>query len=274
MIYPTPTPPSWVIEQTELFFQVGGLLDQFSETNSLPYEHRPQQQQMARAIAESLTFKTPIAVEAGTGVGKSYAYLVPYLLYATRENERCVISTYTINLQEQLFHKDLPLLQKILGLETKTMLVKGRANYLCLLRLQRARKGGDDLFAHEKTAQLDRIYDAAQAGRVGEGTLQELEEQPDHDVWSAICAEQGNCTGKKCPFYKPCYYMHARERMKEASVLVVNHALFSPNWLCAAKGLPCCQIMRVWYLMKHINLNRSLPLTWVYASRCHKLNSG
>ena len=140
MIYPTPTPPSWVIEQTESFFQVGGLLDQFSQTNSLPYEHRPQQQQMARAIAESLTFKTPIAVEAGTGVGKSYAYLVPYLLHATRENERCVISTYTINLQEQLFHKDLPLLQKILGLETKTMLVKGRANYLCLLRLQRARK--------------------------------------------------------------------------------------------------------------------------------------
>ena len=236
MIYPTPTPPSWVIEQTELFFQAGGLLDQFSQTNSLPYEHRPQQQQMARAIAESLTLKTPIAVEAGTGVGKSYAYLVPYLLYATRENERCVISTYTINLQEQLFHKDLPLLQKILGLETKTMLVKGRANYLCLLRLQRARKGGDDLFAHEKTAQLDRIYDAAQAGRVGEGTLQELEDQPDHDVWSAICAEQGNCTGKKCPFYKPCYYMHARERMKEASVLVVNHALFFSELALRSEG--------------------------------------
>ena len=226
MIYPASTPFSSVIEQTDAFFQTQGLLETFSQTHQLPYEARPQQQKMARAVAESLSYPSPLAVEAGTGVGKSYAYLVPYLLSAHIEKERCVISTYTINLQEQLFYKDLPLLQKMMGLKVKTMLVKGRANYLCLLRLQRARQGGDDLFAQEKIGQLDRIYAAAQADKIGEGTLQELEEQPDHEVWNAVCAEQGNCTGKKCPFYKPCYYMHARERMQEASVLVVNHALF------------------------------------------------
>src|ERR1700712_5104324 len=102
------------------------------------FEYRPEQQAMAVAVARALSTERHLVVEAGTGVGKSLAYLVPAILWALQKKRKAVISTYTINLQEQLFYKDIPILQKVLPVEFEAMLWKGRQNYLCPMRLQRA----------------------------------------------------------------------------------------------------------------------------------------
>ena len=109
---PQPTPPT--VETTDRFFESSGLLETYCENEKLSFDFRPQQQKMARAVAETADAPHHLAVEAGTGVGKSYAYLVPALLTALERDIRCVISTYTITLQEQLFHKDIPSVQTIL----------------------------------------------------------------------------------------------------------------------------------------------------------------
>ncbi len=231
---PMPTPQA--AKTTDLFFEPGGLLEQYCTEEEIDFELRPQQQKMARAVADAAGFGHHLAVEAGTGVGKSFAYLVPQILTALEHQTRCVIATYTITLQEQLMHKDIPFVQKVLGRTFKTVMVKGRSNYLCLLRLQRARRNGRDLFDHSKGQQLDHIHSLAKSRQLGDGSLQELEEQPDHDVWGAVCAEHGNCTGKRCPFYKDCYYINARQDMMDAQVLVVNHSLFFSELALRAEG--------------------------------------
>ena len=115
-----------------------------------------------------------LAVEAGTGVGKSFAYLVPQILTALEHETRCVIATYTITLQEQLMQKDIPFIRDVLDLDFKAVMVKGRSNYLCLRRLGRARSTGGDLFDATREQQLDKIYTLAQARRLGDGSYQEL----------------------------------------------------------------------------------------------------
>jgi ATP-dependent DNA helicase DinG len=231
---PVPTPQA--AEITDRFFEPGGLLEQHCTEDGIDFELRPQQQKMARAIADAAGCGHHLAVEAGTGVGKSFAYLVPQILTALEHDTRCVIATYTITLQEQLMHKDLPFVRKALGRDFKAVMVKGRSNYLCLLRLQRARRSGSDLFDSSKESQLDTIYALANNRQLGDGSFQELEEQPDHQVWGAICAEHGNCTGKRCPFYKECYFMNARQQMMDAQVLVVNHSLFFAELALRAEG--------------------------------------
>lgn len=231
---PMPTPQAATI--TDQFFEPGGLLEQHCIEDGIDFELRPQQQTMARAVADAAGFSHHLAVEAGTGVGKSFAYLVPQILTALEHDTRCVIATYTITLQEQLMHKDIPFVRKALGRDFKAVMVKGRSNYLCLLRLQRARRSSGDLFDDTKGRQLDDIYSLAQNKQLGDGSFQELEEQPDHDVWGAICAEHGNCTGKRCPFYKECYFMNARQEMMDAQVLVVNHSLFFAELALRAEG--------------------------------------
>ncbi len=209
---------------TERFFALGGGLEQAHDGGEFPFEIRPQQQQMARAVAEACANSCHLAVEAGTGVGKSFAYLVPLILNALAQNTRAVVTTYTITLQEQLMEKDIPFLQNALGVEFKARLVKGRSNYLCLRRLARARQMGGDLFDSSKEIELKRIR--AWADTAVEGSRQELEPQPSADVWSAVCVEHGNCLGKKCPDYDRCFVMKAREGLHEANLLVVNHHLF------------------------------------------------
>jgi len=236
MISLDPTPIPQAAETTDHFFEPGGLLEQHCTAEGIDFEIRPQQQKMARAIADAASFNHHLAVEAGTGVGKSFAYLVPQILTALEHETRCVIATYTITLQEQLIHKDLPFVSKALGRDFKAVMVKGRSNYLCLLRLQRARRNGGDLFDHTKEQQLDAIYALANNRQLGDGSVQELEEQPDHDVWGAICAEHGNCPGKRCSFYKDCYFMNARQNMMDAQVLVVNHSLFFAELALRAEG--------------------------------------
>jgi ATP-dependent DNA helicase DinG len=231
---PIPTPPA--AATTDHFFEPGGLLEQYCKRKQIGFELRQPQQKMARAVADACTMEHHLAVEAGTGTGKSFAYLVPQILSAMEKETRCVISTYTITLQEQLMNKDIPFIREVLGIDFKAVMVKGRSNYLCLRRLQRARMMGGDLLDTDRERQLERINALVVNKEMGDGSLQELPEQPDYQVWGAVCAEYGNCTGKRCPAYRQCFFMNARQKMQEAQVLIVNHSLFFAELALRAEG--------------------------------------
>lgn len=189
------------------------------------YEPRPQQIAMATAVETALGAGKHLIVEAGTGVGKSFAYLLPAIDYAVSNHKRIVISTHTISLQEQLIHKDIPLLQSVYPDEFTAVLVKGRSNYLCRRRLNQAAAKSMSLFSHDgQTESLRQILDWDQ--RTTDGSLSDLHIAPDAGVWDKVCAERGNCLGKKCPHYKECFWQAARRRMQSGKILIVNHALF------------------------------------------------
>src|SRR2546426_10456928 len=140
--------PLDLVQQVEQIFSPTGILSKAKN-----FEFRPQQQQMAVAVARTLEKREHLAVEAGTGVGKSLAYLVPAILYAVANKKKAVISTHTINLQEQLTEKDLPILARILPVKFEFMMLKGRANYLCTRRLQKARQQSGNLFTSSESAE-------------------------------------------------------------------------------------------------------------------------
>lgn len=189
------------------------------------YEHRPQQLEMASAVADAFAQGHHLLVEAGTGVGKSFAYLIPAIEYAVRHKKRVVISTHTISLQEQLIEKDIPLIQSVYPDEFTAVLVKGRGNYLCQRRLEQARGRQNFLFDEER--QLDSLWTIEDwATHTTDGSLADLPSIPDRDVWDKVAAEQGNCMGKKCKFYDRCFWQAAKRRMQSGNLLVVNHALF------------------------------------------------
>ena len=189
------------------------------------YEVRPAQVAMARVVAESLGEKRHLLVEAGTGTGKTFAYLVP-LIEATGEGVKAIVSTHTINLQEQLVRKDIPFLRSVLGREFIALVVKGRRNYVCLRRLFRATERQGSFFGEVKRAveQLSRLGEWAR--RTDDGSLSDLEWQPDSAIWSEVCVEADNCLGRRCPHYGRCPFQAARRRMSNADILIVNHALF------------------------------------------------
>ncbi len=198
------------------------------------YEARPQQVEMARAVAEALEGDRPLIVEAGTGVGKSLAYLVPLILHARRTGTRALVSTHTISLQEQLVGKDLPLLEDRLGTPFRATLVKGRMNYLCLRRLARARIMQRELFGEGIGEELERIR--AWADATEDGSVQELRRQPPAEAWSAVCAEHGNCMGPKCPERRRCFLQRARAQMHDADLLVANHHLLFSDLALRREG--------------------------------------
>lgn len=197
------------------------------------YEHRVQQIQMADAVAAALAEGKHLIAEAGTGVGKSFAYLVPAILAATAERDpedkkgvrRVVISTHTISLQEQLMTKDLPLLAAVIPNEFTAVLVKGRRNYLSRRRMGMALSRMDSLFSFdEDLKQLRTIRDWAKT--TTDGSLSDLPFKPASSVWDEAASDSGNCLGRSCPEYKDCFYFQARRRVYSAHILVVNHALF------------------------------------------------
>ena len=209
--------------RTEAVFQPGGPLDRGCSADGVAYERRPQQEAMAVAIAKALTAPHHLAIEAGTGVGKSFAYLAPLILFATQNESRVAVSTYTISLQEQLLRKDIPFLRKRLGVPFEAVLVKGRSNYLCRRRLARAQRMEHDLFAVTESSWLDRLY--AWVEQTEDGSLQDLHDPPPAGVWDAVCAEEGNCLGVRCPMSAGCFFMKARRQMHQARLLIVNHHL-------------------------------------------------
>ncbi|MCC5848324.1 MAG: DEAD/DEAH box helicase [Verrucomicrobia bacterium] len=202
----------------------GGMMSEVFAGEGKAYEQRPQQLEMAEAIAACVHEGKHLVVEAGTGVGKSFAYLVPTLLAALETKQKVVVSTYTISLQEQLLHHDVPRLSQCLGREIKAVLVKGRSNYLCRKRLALARRMGGDLFHAQHRMWLDRL-DAMVDGE-WDGSLQSLKEPPPPDVWAQVCAEEGTCVYPAQREHKHCPLTKARAEMQEADILIVNHAMF------------------------------------------------
>ena len=189
------------------------------------YELRPQQLEMAHAVDEAFRDRQHLLAEAGTGVGKSFAYLVPAILRVAEGDQRVVISTYTIALQEQLIGKDLPFLAKVLPIEFAAAVGKGRSNYLCIRRLALAIRGRDRLFADPR--RLDELQVVADwAMQTETGSRQEIDFPLSQIVWRHVCSQIDLCGGAKCEHYPRCYMQAARQRMQEADVVIVNHALF------------------------------------------------
>ena len=199
------------------------------------YEVRPEQQAMCEAVAEALERREHLLVEAGTGVGKTYAYLIPMILWAVREGERVVLSTFTKTLQDQLITKDLPLLRKALGNEFRFEAAFGSRNYVCLRRMNRAPEVS--LFeSSEDVAQLRAVRDWA--GRTETGLRMDLDFEPNSRVWSLVNRDPDLCMGRDSPFYEPCLYQQARRRQANAHILVVNHHLFFANVAADGNLLP------------------------------------
>lgn len=200
------------------------------------YEHRPQQLQMAEAVERALAEGRHLLVEAGTGVGKSFAYLLPVIDWAVKHKKRVVVSTHTISLQEQLIDKDIPLIQAVYPGEFSAVLVKGRSNYLCQRRLEQAYLRQGMLFDRQEELRSLQIVQQW-AAQTRDGSRADLPAAVEASVWDRVCAEHGNCLGKKCKFYEPCFWQAAKRRMNSGNVLVVNHALFFSDLALRAAGV-------------------------------------
>lgn len=205
-------------EEVRDFFAPDGALSSLKH-----FEYRPEQQQMAVGVAESLGNAEPLLVEAGTGVGKSLAYLLPAALLARRDKRKAVITTHTINLQEQLVQKDIPLLQGVLDEEIKAVLLKGRRNYICPARLRRALAAGDDLFTSSDRDDLLALEEWSR--KTSDGSLSDMDFEVPGRVWAQVCSEAHICTLKSCGS-GGCFYQEVRKTVAEADLVVMNHTLF------------------------------------------------
>ncbi len=188
------------------------------------YEERTEQLEMAAAVEAALFGGHNLVVEAGTGVGKSFAYLVPAILAARRERMRVVVSTHTINLQEQLIGKDIPFLEEHLGIPFKAVLAKGRSNYLCIRRLYAASQHQDSLFEKPSSlSDLTRIIDWVY--QTDDGSRTALEPLPSPEVWAKVCSDKTVCKGKRCKYNDRCFFQRARRALEKADIIVANHSL-------------------------------------------------
>jgi ATP-dependent DNA helicase DinG len=194
------------------------------------YSFRSQQLAMAEAVAETLDQGGALVTEAGTGTGKTFAYLVPALLSGCK----VLISTGTKNLQDQLFHRDLPLVREALALPTQVALLKGRANYLCIHRMEnallegrlRSRQAVDHLMAVQRWS-----------GSTESGDIAELSSVPeDAEIWPLVTSTTDNCLGQECPVYGDCHLVEARRRAQEADLVVINHHLLCADFSLKEEG--------------------------------------
>ncbi len=212
-------------------------------SSGVPFEHRPEQGIMARGAMEAMDRRGRLLVEAGTGVGKSFAYLVPAILRAVLHNETVVVATATISLQEQIIHKDIPLLQRTLpewdlgggARELLPVLAKGRGNYLSIRRLKIASERQDSILhdAESRTSLhviQDWSYDTT------DGTLSSLPALERPEVWEHVRSDTDNCMGRKCPTYQKCFYQAARRELEKSNLIVCNHALFFADLAMRQRG--------------------------------------
>ena len=200
------------------FFSDGGKLGK-----AKGYESRPGQAKMAERVAEIIEDRKHLIVEAGTGTGKSLAYLVPAAYASAELGKKAIISTYTIHLQEQLFGKDVPIVQSLVPFEFTAALLKGRQNYLCPHRLKKAQQHQGDLFATGQAEQLKGLVEWAR--RTKDGTLSDIDFQVDAAVWAQVCSEAFACTPRHCGGPTGCFYQMARTKVLDANVVILNHAL-------------------------------------------------
>lgn len=224
------------IPESALALASGGLFEQHVEG----YEFRPQQVEMATHVADALAQIHPLVVEAGTGVGKSYAYLVPAVLRAVETSGKVVISTYTKSLQDQLVAKDLAVVRDVLGkmgIRFRYSLLMGSDNYLCLQRLYQAIEHESRLFQESGSlAPLTQLEQWTRNG--GNGRKQDLPFAVPSDVWGQVCRDPEVCLGNRGPYRDRCLYGRALKAAQSSHVLVVNHALFFAHLSSGGKLLP------------------------------------
>ena len=187
------------------------------------YEDRPGQRSMLRRVAETYNRGGITLVEAGTGTGKSLAYLIPSAQWALGNAERTVISTNTINLQEQLDEKDLPLVRRLIGDEVDWELVKGRGNYVSIRRALLAAESAPVLFPDDRADELDRLIEWL--GQTEYGSRADLAFMPSEDVWDEVKSDTDICLRTRCPHFQACFYQRSRRRAASASLLITNHHL-------------------------------------------------
>ena len=213
-------------KEVDAVFESGGWLEKV-----LDFDHRQEQAQMAASVCRSLVRGEHLLFEAGTGVGKSLAYLVPAILFAKERKRPCVVATNTISLQEQLLGKDIPALRKLLKeipnlsqwADFKCALLVGRANYLCSTRLRKTMAGQSELFEGGQRDELQRIAQWSDT-EAREGIRQELSPSPMGAVWDAVNADSSICSSKRCS-PDTCFYRRAREAVDRADLVIVNHSL-------------------------------------------------
>lgn len=186
------------------------------------YEVRQEQLDMLRDTVRSFNEKKVALIEAGTGTGKSLAYLIPAIFFALKTNERVVISTHTIHLQEQLVAKDIPFIKKALGLDFKVVLAKGMGNYVCIRKLKDTL---DELVLLDANEAEALQYIESWSEKTTDGTKSDLPFHPSAALWEKIGAESDACSREKCPYYRECHFFKARKEAADAKILIVNHSL-------------------------------------------------
>jgi ATP-dependent DNA helicase DinG len=204
-------------DELAAYLEPGGAM----ETNFEGYEAREEQVRMLRSVVRAFNERRIAAVEAGTGVGKSLAYLLPAAWWAHRNRERVIVSTATINLQQQLLEKDIPLAEKILGVSIGAKLVKGRGNYLCLRRMEDAFE--EMALFRQPGGELETIREWA--SQTATGDRSDLAFYPSGEVWAKVCSEADACMGLKCPHREQCFVLKARKQAAASNLLLVNHHL-------------------------------------------------
>jgi ATP-dependent DNA helicase DinG len=192
---------------------------------------------MARAVEDALQNRNHLVVEAGTGVGKSLAYLIPLIKHSIETGARILVSTHTINLQEQLIEKDIPLASKLFDKDLRVVLAKGRGNYLCLRRLTMTMQRTDGLFSTKKD--VDALWAIADWSKdTADGSLADFHGFPSMEVWWQVSSDQYHCSGSSCAFFHRCFYMKARKSLATADLIVTNHALFVTHLKLVEEGSP------------------------------------
>lgn len=217
--------PDYLPEIAEKIFSENGWLQKI-----LGFEHRPEQEHMAISVAQSFITDISLLFEAGTGVGKSMAYLIPAIISAIETQRQCIVSTHTISLQEQIQSNDLPLCRKLFSKQPdlspyedfKTALLLGRGNYLCTTRLLQAMDTKTELFPTPEQQELDRIIEWSR--HTNKGLLHELNPLPHPDVWEWVNADASACNRRQCT-PDTCFFQKARARLHHAQIIIINHSL-------------------------------------------------
>ena len=216
-----------VKEQTESFFGADSPLRNANATDNFAFKYEPRQQQvdMAYAVADAFDNRENLCIEAPTGVGKTFAYLVPAFFHACQTDKPVVITTHTISLQDQILNRDIPLLAKFLNVKIDAVVAKGRSNYLCLRKLNTIADMDQSLLPDDSiTGDLGRLVSWAEKTKTGDHTDMSRPISP--QLWNAVCCERGNCLNGQCPFFASCFLMAARRRIGKARIIIANHAFF------------------------------------------------
>ena len=216
-------------DSQQLFGPTGLLADKLAA-----YEYRPEQIAMADHIYAALQAGSHAIIEAGTGVGKSLAYLLPLIFHTVQAGKRAVVATHTITLQEQLFEKDIPFLQEILPWEFTVEVFKGRNNYLCLRRWEEYRRSqGNELGLIPELTTLTEWAESTETGDQSEAPV-----KIDWEVWSEIRCEKENCPEELCPHFKDCFYWGLRHRLADAHLIITNQAMLLADVRAEGRVLP------------------------------------